>query len=225
MPGPASPQERELLDGRHGPGTPHMDALSEARLAAVIHSSGILTGPIGPLAGSMVWMRTASPWMRRHLRDAFIHWIIVLALFAGAVALDTMNPVYDFGLVRVAAFSLGITRAYTVAAWITSSLFAAVSARRAVRGQLPLYPFTAWWSAPWRGGGMAGPVEVMEVDADTPPAPSPKTPAGAQPRASQASRAASVKPLAPAGRPGKKRANDAGPESFADFVRKNDQRR
>jgi hypothetical protein len=124
----------------------------ERKLAAGIHLAGIVAGILAPLAGALVWGSAASPWLRRHLRDALIHWGAVLLLLLAAIALDTMNPVYDFGLLRThgvagAAYSLGITRAYGLLAWATSAVFAALSARRALRGQGPYYPFTLWWNA------------------------------------------------------------------------------
>jgi hypothetical protein len=189
-----------------------MHPVLESRLAAVIHASGILTGPIGPLAGALVWLRTGSPWMRRHLRDACIHWIIVLLFFAGAVGLDAMNPVYDFGLVRAAAFVPSITRLYGPFAWGVSAVFAALSTARALQGQAPLYPFTAWWSMP-RASDVAGPVEVMELLPATEPLPQKRHPTPSMP----------APPVAPT--PGPPRhATDAGPESFADVIRKKDLR-
>jgi hypothetical protein len=142
----------------------------ERRLAVGIHLAGIVAGVLAPLAGALVWGSSASPWLRRHIRDAFIHWAIVLALLVGAIALDTMNPVYDFGLVRhaagalaAAANTLGITRWYGLPAWVVSTVFAILSARRATQGRGAYYPFTIWWESPSHSPDEAA-VETMELE-------------------------------------------------------------
>jgi hypothetical protein len=120
----------------------------ERKLAAGMHLAGIAAFLLAPLAAALVWGSAASPWLRRHIRDAFLHWGIAVLLFIGAYALDTMNPVYDFGLVAALPSFLGISRAYSILAWCASVVFAVLSARRALEGKGSFYPFTLWWQAP-----------------------------------------------------------------------------
>lgn len=144
-----------------GPPAAAIDPALERKLAAGMHLAGLVATVLSPLFATLVWGRYASPWFRRHLRDAFVHWAITIGLFVAAVALDTMNPVYDFGTVRVAALSYrGFTTLYSLFAWPTSAVFAVLSARRALRGEGSLYPFTMWWSAPRK----ANPAETMEME-------------------------------------------------------------
>ncbi|HUR61221.1 MAG TPA: hypothetical protein VM286_02500 [Candidatus Thermoplasmatota archaeon] len=194
-----------------GPGTPILAPRLEMRLAAVAHLSGVVTGPIGPLAAAMVWTPAASPWLRRHLRDASIHWAIVLGLSAVAVGLDAMNPVYDFGIVH-SAFAPTLTRLYGPLAWGTSTVFAALSAGRALHGDGPLYPSTAWWSRP----------QATDVPAALPPVEFLPTSQVANPPAHPGGPPAAPSPPSPPA--AFRHATDRGAESFADLIRKADLR-
>lgn len=147
---------------------PPFDPAFERKLAAGIHLGGIAVWLLAP-AALLPWHRRASPWLRRHARDAAIHWALVLALLVGSLALDSMNPVYDFGIARAALYhTLGITRIFLPVAWATSAVFAFLSARRALRGQASFYPFTLWWSAPHPAPPPLE-VETLELDPRDPP--------------------------------------------------------
>ncbi|MEA3204204.1 MAG: hypothetical protein QOI63_1884 [Thermoplasmata archaeon] len=135
-----------------------IDPELERRLAVIIHLGGIATGPLMALTAALVWGRPASRWLRRHIRDALVHWAIVVALFVGAYALDRMNPVYDFGLVAALPSYLGISRAYGILAWCASAVFAVLSARRAFQGKGSFYPLTLWWESPHQHA------QTMELD-------------------------------------------------------------
>jgi hypothetical protein len=121
----------------------------ERKLATGMHLASIVCGPLAPLAAGFVWGLPASPWLRQHMRDCLIHWTLAVFLFVTAFGLDTMNPVYDFGLVpgRLAAFPpLGITRGYVFLGLATSGVFATISGQRAMRGEGTCYPLTLWWA-------------------------------------------------------------------------------
>jgi hypothetical protein len=124
----------------------------ERRLAATIHLASIGLALLAPVAAALVWGHPASPWLRRHIWAAFTHWAIVVALVVGAMAFQAANPINDFGVVRAAALRppgyLSVPTNTAAIAWGASLPFAAVSARRALRGARPIYPFTMWWSAP-----------------------------------------------------------------------------